>query len=751
VLSVIKNKLVSPKTVNTTTLYRRINQIDLFVIEPLLTSQYLGEGVYGFELLEDDIYFTSPSYFREVIGEESHVDLCYLQNDLTNLHCYQIGLVKPSFLPLFTETYFPLLQYLQSLSNSKYQLFTQFLFSQRKDKWKEGMIDQYEQYLKGNDFPSTSKMGRKFQERSLKVLNRVGGFNTERQHIPEIEQKILDNGYKFEFRIIVHSEEKMSDFEQNLKEIMQEMSFFNELLVIKMKNKKEFVNNFLEKRLTNISKHQIISEKELISIISYEEIEQKQKPDNILVEQLKIKDSVIGDVNSLINMLPIGQKKERKFDDSTGKRLLQSIKRVGMKNNTKFKIVSMQQGATLQKLTVKLPEGVNYSEIKKKTEDLQNAFGVESFSIEHGDEPETISILVPCDERDTVHLKELMMTKEFEEFSKDAILPFIIGVDPVGNLICVDLAEIVHLLVAGQTGGGKSKFLNQLILTLIIVMHPKEIMMYLIDPKKVEFKQFNSFPQVQRVITDMGEASLVFASLELEMESRYEKMAKAGFKKISEYNKKAKDKIPYIVVVVDEYADLFHQHPEVEGYIQTFGGKARAAGIHMIIATQYPLADVVSSIIKENLPSQISFRLKSNTSYKTVFGTGIPYTLLGRGDGVARIEGQPKEFWRFQSPVITIDDTKEVQVCVDIAKQFKEGKSEGIKIVKPEEPIDQLKRIIATTNETRIKELQKEMGIRINDVSELMKCLVDEGWLEKEEGKKGYSIVASEKELDKWR
>jgi DNA segregation ATPase FtsK/SpoIIIE, S-DNA-T family len=749
-LSVIKNKFVSPKTENTTNLYRRICRIDLSVIEPLLTSQHLGEGVYAFELLDDEIYFTSPSYFREEIGVESHVDLYYLQNDLTNLHCYQIGLSKPSFLPLFTETYFPLLQHLQSLNNSKYLVFTQFLFSQCKDRWKEEMIDQYEQYLKGNDFPSTSKIGRKFQERSLKILNKVGGFNTERQHIPEIEQKILDNGYRFEFRLIVHSEEKMSDFEQNLKEIMQEMSFFNELLAIKMKNRKEFVGNFVEKRLTNISKHQIISEKELISIVSYEEIEQKHKPDNILVESEKIREGVMNDIGSLISLLPIGKIKERRFDDSIGKKLLHSIKRVGIKNNAKFKIMDLKQGATLQKITLKLPDGVNYTDIKKKAEDIQNAFGVESFSIEHGEEAETISVLVPCDERDIVHLKQLMTAQEFIDFSKDAYLPFILGVDPIGNLMFADLVAIVHILVTGQTGGGKSKFLNQLILTMLILRNPSELMMYLIDPKKVEFKQFNGFPQVQKVITDMSEAAKIFASLEVEMNKRYEVMSKSGHKKIGEYNKSSKEKLPFIVVVVDEYADLKKDYPKIEKYIETFGGKARAAGIHMIIATQYPLADIVSSVIKENLPSQISFRLKSNVSYKTVFGTGIPYTLLGMGDGVARIEGSAKEFQRFQSPTITIDDNEEIEVCKKIGEMMKGEKEGGIELIKEEEKIDQLKRIIIETGETRIKELQNMMGIRINVVNELVKCLVSEGWLIKEEGKKGYEFIASEEEIKKW-
>ncbi|MED1863260.1 FtsK/SpoIIIE domain-containing protein [Fictibacillus nanhaiensis] len=707
-------------------------------LNTLIDSPLLEEGVYSLELFNGESVLVAPSLYRE--GES--VEVPYFPK--FRVSHYRITLDKPSFLPLYINESSSLFKQIAAIDES---VHVQLVFQKLKDNHKKQFIEQYKSYLEGNDLPFSSSLIRSFQTNAIKVLSKVANYNMKREYIPEIELKILEKGYKFEIKVAILSE-KTDIFEEKLQKIIKNMDFYNELSFERI----DYHENMRQREFSQYANGQILCESELKCMLLGEyKAEVKPLIQDAIENSLEEVSSERTSTN-FIDMLPVGVKKERPFDDATiGKRLLQSIKRVGLKNNTKFKIVSVQQGATLQKITVKLPEGVNYTEIKKKTEDLQNAFGTDSFSIEHGEEPETISILVPCNERDTVHLKELMMTKEFEEFSKKAQLPFIIGVDPVGNLICVDLAEIVHLLVAGQTGGGKSKFLNQLILTILIVMNPKEIMMYLIDPKKVEFKQFGSFPQVQKVITDMSEAAIVFASLELEMESRYEKMAKAGYKKISEYNKKAKNKIPYIVVVVDEYADLFHQHPEVEGYIQTFGGKARAAGIHMIIATQYPLADVVSSIIKENLPSQISFRLKSNTSYKTVFGSGIPYTLLGKGDGVARIEGQQKEFMRFQSPVITVDDTKEVQVCEEIAKLFSEERLEGIGLVKQEKPIDQLKRIIASNKETRIKELQQELGIRINVVSELMRCLVDEGWLEKEEGKKGYSIVASDEELDKWR
>jgi S-DNA-T family DNA segregation ATPase FtsK/SpoIIIE len=240
------------------------------------------------------------------------------------------------------------------------------------------------------------------------------------------------------------------------------------------------------------------------------------------------------------------------------------------------------------------------------------------------------------------------------------------------------------------------------------------------------------------------------------MEKRYEVFAKHGVKNLTSYNKKTTDKkLPFVVCVVDEYADLVMTNPEVENYIERMGQKARGAGIHLIVATQKPSADIIGGSIKANMPSKISFKLDSVNDYRTVFGKGIGgYHLLGQGDGVMRLDGQTKEFIRFQSPVITLDDEEEEKVYEKIKKAYQGEVVEGIEIVEEvkEEPIDKLKRIIATTNETRVGHLQKAMAVRINTVQDLMQQLVDEKWLIKHAAKsKGYELVASAEELEKWR
>jgi S-DNA-T family DNA segregation ATPase FtsK/SpoIIIE len=273
--------------------------------------------------------------------------------------------------------------------------------------------------------------------------------------------------------------------------------------------------------------------------------------------------------------------------------------------------------------------------------------------------------------------------------------------------------------------------------------------MYLIDPKQVEFQVYEGIPHVKDVITDMDKAIITLNSLVKEMERRYSKFADVGVRDIGGYNKKSNNPLPFIVTVIDEFADLMSTHPQVESVIQRLGQKARASGIHMIIATQRPSVDVITGVVKSNLPSTFCLRLKTSTDYRTVFGKGIPYNLLGNGDGVAAIEGYHKEFERFQSPVISLIDDEVSDMLESLKEQLGSSDVEGMEICEPESNLDRLKRIIANTNENRVTHLQKEMKIRSEDVQGLMVELAEEGWVEKKG--RSYVITATEDELNKWK
>jgi S-DNA-T family DNA segregation ATPase FtsK/SpoIIIE len=247
----------------------------------------------------------------------------------------------------------------------------------------------------------------------------------------------------------------------------------------------------------------------------------------------------------------------------------------------------------------------------------------------------------------------------------------------------------------------------------------------------------------------MKKADALLLSLVNEMESRYELFAKSGVKNIATYNKNNENKIPYIVTAIDEYADLVMVNPNVEDHLVRLGQKARAAGIHLIICTQKPLSDIVTSVLKSNLPSAISFRLKTSSDYQTVFGKGIPYNLLGKGDGVCRLEGQLKEYERFQSPLLTLVEEDEEGIYNGLKSLFKDVVVDNVELPEAESEMDKLKRIIASTNETRVSELQSKMGIAIGKVTDLLKQLLDDGWLRKEG--RSYVVNVSDEELNKWR
>ncbi|OBZ09136.1 FtsK/SpoIIIE domain-containing protein [Bacillus sp. FJAT-26390] len=218
----------------------------------------------------------------------------------------------------------------------------------------------------------------------------------------------------------------------------------------------------------------------------------------------------------------------------------------------------------------------------------------------------------------------------------------------------VDLARMPHLLIAGATGSGKSVCINTIINSLLLTRSPNQLRLLLIDPKQVEFTIYRGLPHLLvPPVSDMRKAMLAFTKVIVEMEQRYEKFAEAGVRNLKAYNsKRPQEKLPFIVVIIDEYADLMLVvGEEVEDGVQRITQKARAAGIHLILGTQRPSVDVVTGIIKANLPSRVTFQLQSAVDYRTVLDRGAP-PLLGFGDGVCI------SLQRFQSAATSVDDNE---------------------------------------------------------------------------------------------
>ncbi len=276
--------------------------------------------------------------------------------------------------------------------------------------------------------------------------------------------------------------------------------------------------------------------------------------------------------------------------------------------------------------------GVKVSKIINLSEDIARNTSSESARIATIPGSNTVGIELPKISRENVFLREIISDKNFKK--KDIKLPIALGKSISGEPITSDLGSMPHLLIAGTTGSGKSVCINTIILSLLYKHTPEECKFILIDPKMLELSTYEGIPHLLcPVITEAKKAASVLGWVVKEMESRYRLMTRVGVRNIDGYNDKHKIKMPYIIVIVDEMSDLMLvAGKEIENYIQKLSQMARAAGIHIIMATQRPSVDVITGTIKANFPTRISFQVTSKIDSRTILGEQGAEQLLGKGD-----------------------------------------------------------------------------------------------------------------------
>ena len=276
--------------------------------------------------------------------------------------------------------------------------------------------------------------------------------------------------------------------------------------------------------------------------------------------------------------------------------------------------------------------GVKVSKIINLSDDIARNTSSESARISTIPGSNTIGIELPNNSRENVYLSEIINTQDFKK--KEIKLPIALGKSISGKPIVGDLSSMPHLLIAGTTGSGKSVCINTIILSLLYRHTPDKCKFILIDPKMLELSTYEGIPHLLcPVITEAKKAASVLGWVVKEMESRYRLMTKEGVRNIDSYNTKHKLPMPYIVVVVDEMSDLMLvAGKEIENYIQKLSQMARAAGIHIIMATQRPSVDVITGTIKANFPTRISFQVTSKIDSRTILGEQGAEQLLGKGD-----------------------------------------------------------------------------------------------------------------------
>jgi S-DNA-T family DNA segregation ATPase FtsK/SpoIIIE len=403
------------------------------------------------------------------------------------------------------------------------------------------------------------------------------------------------------------------------------------------------------------------------------------------------------------------------------------------------KITKINNGPVVSLYEFEPAPGVKVSKIINLSDDLARNTSSTSARVSTIPGKNTVGIEIPNDSRESVYLKEIVGNDKFQK--KDIKLPIAIGKSISGLPIVGDLTAMPHLLIAGTTGSGKSVCINTIIISLLYRLSPELCKFILIDPKMLELSAYEGIPHLlSPVITDSKKAAAALGWTVKEMNSRYKLMSKEGVRNIDGYNAKHKLKMPYIVVVVDEMSDLMLvAGKEIENYIQKLSQMARAAGIHIIMATQRPSVDVITGTIKANFPTRISFRVSSKIDSRTILGEQGAEQLLGNGDML--FMSSANKIVRIHGPYVS---EKEIEKITNILRA--QGKPDYIDEVTANEKSDntdylsnedidelynQALDIVKTEGKASTSFLQRKLQIGYNRAARIIDTMEEKGIVSK--------------------
>lgn len=424
------------------------------------------------------------------------------------------------------------------------------------------------------------------------------------------------------------------------------------------------------------------------------------------------------------------------------------------------KVTQVSRGPAITRYEIQPPSGVKVSRIVSLADDIALSMAAPDVRIEAPIPGKAVvGIEVPNKEIATVYLRELVDTVEFQK--SPSHLTIALGKDIAGNPILDDLARMPHLLIAGATGSGKSVSLNTLIAGILFKSTPEQVKFLIIDPKMVELATFNGIPHlVSPVVTDPKKAATSLRWAVKEMEFRYELFARTGTRDIVRYNnlmnKQGNDHLPLLVIIIDELADLMMVAPaDVEDAICRLAQMARASGIHLVVATQRPSVDIITGLIKANIPSRISFAVSSQIDSRTILDMGGAEKLLGQGDMLFHPVGAAKPI-RVQGAYLS---DREVEVLVQHWKQQSEPEyDEGIanevsKNTGNPDPEDELLalavKIFIETGHASISLLQRRLHIGYARAARLIDIMERKGYVGGYEGSKPRAVLITPDEYMK--
>ncbi|EOB5036277.1 DNA translocase FtsK [Campylobacter upsaliensis] len=581
---------------------------------------------------------------------------------------------------------------------------------------------------------------------------------TSLSKMPEIQNTPLANSQpqadNSDFEIIELKENLGQDVEFVVEEleipIMPPKPSVIKLEDVEEKNEKLYLNDEAKKPL-----------KEDFEITLEENLPQKR---SILAKEIAINQALLAEIEQgdfenpkdfilpPLDFLANPDEKKQEIDESEIDKkiydLLEKLRRFKIGGD----VISTYTGPVVTTFEFRPSADVKVSRILNLQDDLAMALKARSIRIQAPiPGKDVVGIEVPNEETQTIYLKEILQSEVFR--NSKSPLTIALGKDIVGNAFVTDLKKLPHLLIAGTTGSGKSVGINAMLLSLLYRNSPKTLRLMMIDPKMLEFSIYNDIPHLLTpVITDPKKAVNALSNMVAEMERRYRLMAEAKTKNIENYNEKVRlsgeaEELPFIVVIIDELADLMMTAgKDVEFYIGRLAQMARASGIHLIVATQRPSVDVVTGLIKANLPSRISYKVGQKIDSKVILDAMGAESLLGRGDCLFTPPGT-SNIVRLHAPFASefeiekiVDFLKEQQLAEYDDSFLKDEQSSGVTANDEiegglDELFEEAKRVILEDKKTSISYLQRRLKIGYNRAANIIEQLSQMGILSEPDSK----------------
>lgn len=524
--------------------------------------------------------------------------------------------------------------------------------------------------------------------------------------------------------------------------------------------------------ISNISDNEVIeSEAKDNEIISNETVVKEIKAKEAAVPDRKKaegKDYIFPPVTLLIKEQQTQSSGYEQYLKETALKLQQTLESFGV-NVT---ITDISCGPSVTRYEMFPEQGTKVSKILSLTDDIKLNLAASDIRIEAPIPGKAaIGIEIPNKHNQTVHFRDLIESSTFKNFKSR--LAFAVGKDIGGKTVVTDLAKMPHLLIAGATGSGKSVCINTLIMSILYKASPEEVKLIMVDPKMVELSIYNGIPHLLiPVVTDPKKASGALNWAVAEMTNRYKKFTETGVRNIEGYNKKVKElqksgkidpetikKMPQIVIIIDELADLMMVAPgEVEDAIVRLSQLARAAGIHLVIATQRPSVNVITGLIKANVPSRIAFSVSSGVDSRTIIDMNGAEKLLGKGDMLFYPAGYSKPV-RVQGAFISDSEISDVveflkeneDVAVydtEVTEKIESKLNSAAISQEKDEYFEAAARFVIEKDKASIGMIQRMFKVGFNRAARIVDQLADAGIVGPEEGTKPRKVLMSSEQLE---